>query len=124
MRIILLIICTLTLISCKSTNETDQKVEPTTEQVEANNVRFIVSFISKGSSIDYEAKTSFIGYVESNNIDFDAVSWGREGEIDYCLNLDELEPDKQTSIIEDIKQLLSSSDLVRYKEKSKCREMK
>ncbi|MFA7327573.1 MAG: hypothetical protein WC121_12960 [Candidatus Kapaibacterium sp.] len=124
MKILLLIICALTLLSCKSTNETDQKVEPTTEQVEAYNVRFIVSFISIGSGIDNKAKSSFVDLLKSKDLEFNSVNWGREGEFDYCLKLDELDSANQVSFIEEVKQLLSGSELVRYKENATCRQDK
>ena len=124
MRILLLIICTLAVLSCKSTKETDQKVEPATQQVEANNVRFIVSFISIGSGTDQKAKSKLADLLKSLEIEFNTVSWGREGETDYCLKLDDLDSANQVSFIEEVKGLLENSELVRYKENATCREDK
>ncbi len=122
MKNLILILCLIAFASCKSTNETEAK--HTIEEIQPTNseVRFIVSFISKGSSIDFKSREKFVAYLESNNIEYNKVSWGREGEMDYCISISDSDEKTQAKLIEEIKTLLDASDLIRYKENTPCRE--
>jgi hypothetical protein len=48
------------------------------------------------------------------------LRWGREGEIDYCLKLSELNNQQQVKFIADTKEVLKKSKLVRYYENTTC----
>lgn len=56
-------------------------------------------------------------------IEKEVVNWGREGETDYCLNLDELDQKDQDSFIAELKSTLSTKERVNIKEKSECRKI-
>ena len=90
--------------------------------------RFNVSFISIGSGIDSKAKQQFNEFITQFNnknkltIIPEIVSWGREGETDYCLKLAELSSELQNKFITDTKKLLKTSKLIRYKENSTCKQ--
>jgi hypothetical protein len=77
--------------------------------------KFKVSFISKGSGIDFKAVETLTKYLSENNIESKTKSWGREGEKDFYLF-----PSSKYSDVQDkisvIKSLLESSDRVRYYE--------
>lgn len=124
MKNLILTLCLIAFVSCKSANEAEPKHEIEAVKTSVNNTRFIVSFISKASGIDYNSREKLIDYLDSNKIEYNKVSWGREGEIDYCLALSDIDEARQTQLIEEIKALLELSNLIRYKENTSCREQK
>jgi hypothetical protein len=80
--------------------------------------RLQVSFISKGGGIEAKTHDKFVNYVENHpkKPAFEAKSWGREGEKDYLLTLKELNADEQKVFVEEVKKLISNSDMVFVKE--------
>jgi len=113
-------------ISCKVVKTPAKYNNQKNNQVLENVYRFSVSFISVGSGIDKESKQKFLDFINeyalNRNIKIftEIFKWGREGEIDYCLNLSQLKPEEQIKIIAEIKELLKNSKLVRYKENTVC----
>ena len=55
-------------------------------------------------------------------LNYETTNWGREGEVDYCLKLAELDKKKQELFITEIKEILKNSALVRFKENTLCRQ--
>lgn len=115
------------LFSCKGTNTALQSDNLQNKVEESVNIyRFNISFISIGSGIDAKAKQQFLFFINvfetQNNIriEMEKGNWGREGEIDYCLKLAQLNANEQTKLISDIKELLKNSKLVRYTENTIC----
>jgi hypothetical protein len=47
---------------------------------------------------------------------FNKVGWGREGEVDYCFTLKELNPDKQAQFIDDLKAAFKGNELIQILE--------
>ncbi len=87
-----------------------------------DNVRFVVSFYSKGEGIDNKVNEAFVKFLASytKKIVYEPTHWGREGEIDYCLKLSELPHAEQVDFIKKAKDLLSKSALVHVNENAKC----
>ena len=121
----------ITLFGCNSTKKvTDQNAAtPVTQNTTPDaNYRFGVSFISIGAGTDKNAIQQFDTYIaeyqQENNLklSFEITKWGREGEVDYCLKLAELDKKKQELFITKTKEILQSSSLVRYKENATCRQ--
>ena len=89
--------------------------------------RFTVSFISKGAGTDYQIKQkydAFIADFEFRNkvqIITNKASWGREGEVDYCFDLKDLNSTMTDSFIAESKALLSASTLINIGENTRCR---
>ena len=56
----------------------------------------------------------------------EVVHWGREGEIDYCMNLRELSEGDQESFVSEIKSLAKKSKRgqILVEENAPCRRMK
>jgi hypothetical protein len=61
-------------------------------------------------------------YNKENKVELkvETFPWGREGEIDYCLKLSELNNQQQVKFIADTKEVLKKSELVRYYENRTC----
>jgi hypothetical protein len=122
----------ITLFGCNSSKKVTDQNETTaaTENTMTPdaNYRFSVSFISIGAGTDKNAIQQFDAYIaeyqQKNKLklSFEITKWGREGEIDYCLKLSELDKKKQELFITKTKETLQSSSLVRYKENAACRQ--
>ncbi len=119
--------CTLILLaitsisSCKSCKK-DKVVA--SEGTVYNNL--IVSFYSPGNGIDSETANKFVAFLDSYTpkITYTIIHWGREGETDYCIDLNELSPEDQNTFKEKAKEMVSKSERVNVSENEKCKEVK
>jgi hypothetical protein len=119
------------LIACSSVKKTDEHTgeshPPAQTALPDSIYRFTVSFISIGSGIDHKAREEFMGFIkqfgEQNSVTIrtEKSSWGREGESDYCMKLEELTSEQQEQFITATKDILKNSKRVRYRENSICR---
>lgn len=84
--------------------------------------RLVVSFYSKGEGIDYKNKDAYEKFLNSypKKIAFEPTFWGREGEVDYCLKLNELSATEQAEFVRKTKELLGKSLLVHVDENAPC----
>ncbi len=84
--------------------------------------RLVVSFYSIGEGSDYKTKEEFEKFLTGygKKIAFEPAMWGREGEVDYCLKLNELSAPEQVDFVRKAKELLSKSKLVHVDENAKC----
>lgn len=131
MKTLIFLITIITLFSCNSNRKvTDEDLTQKNTIAADSNYRFSVSFISIGAGTDKKAKQQYdkyiIEYEKKNkvNVNYEVISWGREGEIDYCFKLTELDKKKQELFITETKEILKGSSLVRYKENAPCRQRK
>lgn len=103
------------LVSCKTTAPS----AATSKAVQQTEIT--ISFFSKGSGIDREAKKQLEAIIAQANekqatISVEKRTWGREGEIDYQLTIAPNTPKEQ---IGQINRLVEASELVRIKETDK-----
>lgn len=119
----------LACISCKSKKESVKSSNKTTAASTSSSTnkpvtyKLIVSFISKGAGTDASIRTPFINYVQSHQKKpvFKTVTWGREGEADYCFNLSEFKTKKESiEFIEEIKKIIGTSDMATIAENAEC----
>jgi hypothetical protein len=131
MKSIILFFAIVVFVACNTPKQaTNIKLQ---NQVSQNTVlpdsifRFTVSFISIGSGTDKKAMQQFMDFIEQFNnknnvkITTEKAQWGREGETDYCLKLNEIDKNQQDKFIADVKEVLKTSTLVRYKEYDICK---
>jgi len=121
---------TATTGSTPETTETISHDSMTTAKVNAqtndNNYRLIVSFISIGEGTDIKAHENFDAFMSSwqteNNktLVVDKVPWGREGEVDYCFKLNELDKDSQAKFVSKVQDAVKDSKLVQISENQPC----
>jgi hypothetical protein len=121
----------LACISCKSKKES-VKITETTPVASASTAtapdapvtyRLLVSFTSKGAGTDAEKRAAFLNYVDSypKKPAYKTVTWGREGETDYCFNLSELAVKKDMiEFIDGVKKATAGSDRVIVTENAVC----
>jgi len=89
----------------------------------------VVSFYSKGEGIDEKAfavyNTFLDGFEKQHNINLNYVRtpWGREGEVDYCIQLNNMDSGKQSNFLMQTKEILFQSQLVHILENAPCKHM-
>lgn len=101
----------------------------TREQAQAgpDTFRLVVSFISFGAGTDPESKAILESYVYEyklkNNkvVTYYMIPWGREGEVDCCFPLDELNASEQNNFIEGLKKVIAGKELIQINENMKSR---
>jgi hypothetical protein len=106
----------------------DEEVLITDESAQDANQRYslTVSFYSIGEGTDakiQEAYNIFIdGFQKERNvkISYEMNAWGREGEMDYCFRLTEMDERGRADFIKQSKALLQKSNLVHVTENGIC----
>lgn len=80
-----------------------------TNKPEDKKYRLVVSFYSIGEGIDLSAHEKFETLLKNHSpkIKYEAVRWGREGEVDYCMNLAELSAEQQKDFVESVKRVVT-----------------
>jgi hypothetical protein len=86
----------------------------------------VVSFYSIGSGIDRPVAQEFDYLVKDFQEQFgedfysERVSWGREGEVDYCIQLDKLKSASKESFKSRAESILKKTERVHSKENAPC----
>ncbi|MEP7169751.1 MAG: hypothetical protein ABI855_10320, partial [Bacteroidota bacterium] len=81
-----------------------------------------VSFISIGEGTDQHGKEildSFLNEWATNHkqeIGYQTFQWGREGEVNFCFSLSELNEKQQMEFINGIKEKFKGHDLIKFTE--------
>ncbi|MFT5952909.1 MAG: LmbE family N-acetylglucosaminyl deacetylase [Bacteroidia bacterium] len=123
-----LILVALSACSSKKNASTDtsKAAEDAVEVMSEAQSRLIVSFYSPGNGIDHKALALFSTEIlsKNKNITYSTVSWGREGERDYCFPLAELSAEEQVAFIEEVNTLLGSVKRVHILQNQECRQSK
>ena len=114
---------------CRRADENKIKTDSTVIVVgslKADNYRLIVVFYSIGMGTDGPSLLKFeesIGDYSKEigkNFDYERANWGREGETDFCLRLNELSATQQTEFVSKTKELLKSAKWVNIYENKPC----
>jgi hypothetical protein len=118
-------------------NEVADKPAPTKEeqipntlkiQIDSTIYSLVVSFYSIGSGIDFNVAKEYNqmlnSYTTSEGIllDFDKVSWGREGETDFCIRLNSFSKKEKENFLEKSQAILKKTERVHTKENASCRQ--
>ena len=133
------------MISCKNNNPSSagKKNEKTTDSnvesvilksvdslkenaTDTNNCRLVILFYSIGQGSEYILSNAFEDSIGSysikfgKNIDYKKTLWGREGEIDFCLKLNELTTAEQAEFVILTRAQLKSAKWVNIFENYPC----
>lgn len=117
-------------LACRSTQKPAQASQPLAPAGPNTTFRLVVSFYSKGEGIDYKMRKQFEGFMADAqtarklNLNPLSVPWGREGEVDFCLLLNELNPRQQKEVIAEIQKMMEGHELVRITENSRCENIR
>ncbi len=85
--------------------------------------RISVSFISRGEGIDYKTQETFENWLKEHpkHPAYVVTNWGREGETNYCLKLNELSTREQEIFVRDVRTMLADNKLVIVDEHVPCK---
>jgi len=115
----------LFIAGCKAT----QEETVTDNQADGRQVyHIVVSFYSIGAGINTQARNALNNLLEEYTtqknlpVHVEKRPWGREGEVDYCIDLKDLTQKDRQQFINKSKEYLASQDWVRIKENTVCRE--
>lgn len=113
-----------------SPSETMTRSELKTDSITDDLYRLTVSFysIGMGTENDFiqrfeDSIGTFSGKV-NKTIDYSKNSWGREGETDFCLKLNELSEKEQLEFIQETRKLLQDAKWVHVNENAPCRHLR
>ncbi len=142
MKKVIMVLMVMSVFACK-TKEKTQEVAPAPVLQSANQQKeqretietpakdekvysVLIAFFSIGAGIDFDRKAEMDGYLEqlvSEKVDFsvEKVAWGREGEVDYCVDLSKLKAAEQKRIIEKIQVIAKKSSWIDVKLNQECR---
>lgn len=126
-KLVLAAIC-ISFFACANSKKTTKEIANSQANVAASKTHFTVSFISIGAGPDTKARMAYDQYIaafEQKNkvqLSVEKVNWGREGETDYCFDLNNLNNKQQTIFVAESKAKLSESKLIRFSQKMTCRE--
>ena len=107
--------------SVLSVNEEKSKLDTTgNNEITTVKYRLIVSFYSRGSGINRQAKLQFDDLMKKYNYNFEIVKWGREGELDYCFKLDEIKSEEQAVFSSEVCSMLCNQQFIKITENTTC----
>jgi hypothetical protein len=134
MKPLLLFIAFSGLIACssskKSFENSSNETVSNSESLADSIYSLRISFISIGSGTDKKTKQEYEQFLkqfeESNKVTIllDKASWGKEGEIDFCIKLTGLSDALRKQFIQETKDKLKNSKLVRIYENTTCKYKK
>lgn len=140
MRTILLLTLAATLsFSCKpkekaaSPKPAAAAPAPTSDEIAAKNLAYnnvVISFYSKGEGVNTKAVETIENFLKvysakvNNAISYNKITWGREGEIDFCISLAELKGEDRRIFVDKIRELVRQFELINFFENHPCRELK
>ena len=102
----------------------ETQINETNKLNDQTNFRIIVSFISWGEGTDPEARKKMDICLAENqentekNVAFEDMPWGREGEVDFCFTLAELNEEEQENFVTSMKKAFEGNQLVQIYENS------
>lgn len=104
--------------ACKHTKNAQKATDDT--------YRLIVSFTSKGAGVDAKTLAALESLVTtfSNKdgflVKYDKITWGREGEFDYCFKMAGMKASKQDEFVKAVKNVTKDSPQVFITENAVC----
>lgn len=119
--------------SCKSKKNAVSNAEQTmtkteiSEKITNGNYHLVLSFYSIGSGADWSIIAEFDRFIErdtsisARKAKVERVTWGREGEVDFCIDLTDLTDAEKKTFIEQSKEIANKAKYVHITENAPCR---
>ncbi len=120
---LILLIFISACIGCHSQKQLTKEDTPqnTSTEADQNETKYLViTFKSIGSGIDRDSQTALDNYLEKKGLEAEKYHWGREGEVDYCINLDTLSQDEKEKRLKEINEILQNGSWIDIKEDIIC----
>src|ERR1044071_2402546 len=120
MKIVLIFLTAFLISSCHSPKKavetnpvaTQKEQSPSSDELAALN-NLVVSFYSTGSGVNYKAALEIENFISDyavrtkTPLPFKKISWGKEGEVDYCIELSGWDVNARGKFISVLKDKLS-----------------
>jgi hypothetical protein len=144
-RLLFIVLVFLASASCKNNGKAKSGIQPSehissssntsnnmsnsttsSENQGVINYSMVVSFFSIGSGIDRPVALDFNELVRtyqetfSNQFTAEKVGWGREGEVDYCIQLDNMKKADAEEFKKKANEILKKSEHVHMNENAPC----
>jgi hypothetical protein len=106
---------------------------PTSDETAASSQSYtdlVISFYSIGGGINGKALKTIENFIVeyskkiNKSIPYNKISWGREGEVDFCISLAQLQDEEKKTFVDETRHLAAQFDLVHFFENHPCRELK
>jgi hypothetical protein len=140
MRVTICLVFAAILFSCcKSKQDVAKSPTPaapptsTSDEIQAqkdayNNI--VISFYSVGEGINANAIDTIENFIAEYSkkinkaIPYSKISWGREGEVDFCISLAEIEGEQKRIFVQETRRLARQYEHINFYENHPCRELK
>jgi hypothetical protein len=105
-------------------------VEENTEKPKSNEQSIkglVVSFYSTGGGIDLDAARKFYTWISEYKtqsgqpVVYEKIAWGREGEVDYCIQLESFSANDAAQFVDAAKGALSNCKLMHFTVNGTCK---
>jgi hypothetical protein len=123
LTLILLALCAFAFSNCKTKSKATSSSSATNEKTTNDggikvNCRLAISFNSIGSGINGAKYEEIKNYIDKHakKPSYEQIPMGREGEVDICLSLKEMNNSEQKDFIKEIKKLAEGADRVQVSE--------
>lgn len=128
-RYVLSMLTVLLIFSCGSTKNVNTEAVTKTDTTisdAAGNYGLVVSFYSPGNGIDHKMKQEYAEFLTTNypKTNYETIRWGKEGETDFCFQLNDLKENERELFVKESRELLSKSSRVHIYENVPCRNKK
>jgi hypothetical protein len=129
--ILLVTSISFTVSGCKNkkeaANQNTNAVNNSTTPSDANTYSLVLSFYSIGSGSDWDIISELDLYIESFNRasktkpNIDRIPWGREGEVDFCIQTAEMSKNDKEAFIQKTLEIAKRAKFVHINENAVCR---
>jgi len=142
MRVTVCLIFAAMLFSCcKSKQDVAKSPTPaakpetsaTSDEIQAqkdayNNI--VISFYSVGEGVNAKAIDTLENFIAeyskkiNKSMPYSKISWGREGEVDFCISLAEIEGEQKRIFVQETRRQARQFEHINFYENHPCRELK
>jgi hypothetical protein len=100
---------------------------PTGDELQVLN-NLVISFYSTGEGVNQKAVETVENFLKEYSakypVPYSKVAWGREGEVDFCILLSQIEGDERRIFVDKVRTLVKGFELIHIYENQPCRELK
>ena len=113
--------------SCKTKASTSKSKNMKSDAVKFETYSLVITFFSIGTGVDYKTKKIFdewtINFEQKigKKIKLESYPWGREGEVDVCISMENLSTEQKKEFTTEAKKIISASKLARLEENVICK---
>ena len=100
----------------------------TSDELQALN-NLVISLYSTGEGANQNAVATIETFLEEYSakgkpVPYSKIYWGREGEVDFCISLLQLNPGEQRAFMDNMRSMIKQFELIHFLENRPCRDLK